>query len=45
MGFPRAPFNPWLHMKWDYLRTIGTGVVSIAVLIAALLLPFVLPSR
>jgi formate dehydrogenase iron-sulfur subunit len=38
-GLPEAPFDPWLHMKWDYLRTAGTGIVTIAALIAAMLLP------
>ena len=37
-GLPDEPFNPWLQMKRDYLRTVATGVVTMAALIAAFLL-------
>jgi formate dehydrogenase iron-sulfur subunit len=37
-GLPAAPFNPWLHMMGDYYRTAISGIVSVAVLIAVLLL-------
>ncbi len=42
-GLPDVPFNPWLHMKGDYLRTIATAAVTMAVLIAAILLPSLFP--
>jgi formate dehydrogenase iron-sulfur subunit len=42
-GLPESPINPWLRMRGDYLRAIGTGVVSMIVLIAALLLPLLFP--
>ena len=37
-GLPEAPVNPWLAMRGDYLRAILGGLVSIAVLLAAMLL-------
>jgi formate dehydrogenase iron-sulfur subunit len=37
-GLPDNPFNPWLHMKGDYVRAIASGVVAIAVLLSALFL-------
>jgi formate dehydrogenase iron-sulfur subunit len=37
-GLPEAPVNPWLTMKGDYLRAIAGGLLSIAALLAALLL-------
>jgi formate dehydrogenase iron-sulfur subunit len=37
-GLPDAPFNPWLHMKGDYIRAVISGVVAIAVLLPALFL-------
>jgi formate dehydrogenase iron-sulfur subunit len=37
-GLPDAPFNPWLHMPGDYLRTALAGAVSLAVPLAAFLL-------
>ncbi|HJZ53825.1 MAG TPA: 4Fe-4S dicluster domain-containing protein, partial [Gemmataceae bacterium] len=36
-GLPEKPFNPWLHMKGDYLRTLLAGAVTFAVLIAAII--------
>jgi formate dehydrogenase iron-sulfur subunit len=37
-GLPDQPVNPWLAMKGDYLRAVASGVVSLAVLLAALLM-------
>jgi formate dehydrogenase iron-sulfur subunit len=37
-GLPETPVNAWLAMKGDYLRAIAGGLVSIAVLLAAVLL-------
>jgi formate dehydrogenase iron-sulfur subunit len=37
-GLPEKPVNPWLAMRGDYLRAIVAGLVSIAVLVAAMLL-------
>ncbi len=37
-GLPETPVNPWLHMKADYLRALVSGIVSLATLVAALLL-------
>ena len=34
-GLPKDPFNPWIHMNGDYLRTALAGVVTVAVLLAA----------
>jgi formate dehydrogenase iron-sulfur subunit len=36
-GLPDTPVNPWLAMRGDYIRAIGTGLVSIAILLIALL--------
>ena len=36
-GLPDKPFNPWIHMKGDYLRTALVGVLTVAVLLAVLL--------
>ncbi|MBN9520015.1 4Fe-4S dicluster domain-containing protein [bacterium] len=36
-GLPAKPVNPWLHMRGDYLRTLLTGVVTLAALFAAVL--------
>jgi formate dehydrogenase iron-sulfur subunit len=36
-GLPEMPVNPWLAMKGDYLRVALSGLLSIAVLLAALL--------
>jgi len=32
-GLPEKPFNPWLHMKGDYLRAILSGLAAVAVLL------------
>ncbi|HEY7480628.1 MAG TPA: 4Fe-4S dicluster domain-containing protein [Gemmatimonadales bacterium] len=37
-GLPDSPFNPWLAMKGDYLRSGLAALISIAVLVAGLLL-------
>jgi len=37
-GLPETPFNPWLHLKGDYLRALVSGLVSVAVLLAVLML-------
>jgi formate dehydrogenase iron-sulfur subunit len=37
-GLPETPVNPWLHMKGDYLRALVSGLLSLAILVAALLL-------
>ena len=37
-GLPEVPLNPWLAMKGDYLRATASGIVSVAVLLAALIL-------
>ncbi|HET8624100.1 MAG TPA: 4Fe-4S dicluster domain-containing protein [Gemmatimonadales bacterium] len=37
-GLPETPVNPWLAMKGDYLRAVLSGLVSLGVLVAALLL-------
>ena len=33
-GLPDAPFNPWLHMMGDYVRSVTGGLAAIAVLLA-----------
>ena len=37
-GLPETPVNPWLRMRGDYLRALLSGLVSLAALVAALLL-------
>lgn len=37
-GLPETPINPWLAMKGDYLRAVLSGLLSLAVLLAALVL-------
>jgi formate dehydrogenase iron-sulfur subunit len=37
-GLPDSPFNPWLHMKGDYVRAIASGLTPIAALLAVLFL-------
>ncbi|HKT60776.1 MAG TPA: 4Fe-4S dicluster domain-containing protein [Gemmatimonadales bacterium] len=36
-GLPDRPVNPWLAMKGDYLRAVASGLVSLVVLLATLL--------
>jgi formate dehydrogenase iron-sulfur subunit len=35
-GLPDDPVNPWLSMKGDYVRAIGSGLAAIAALLATL---------
>jgi formate dehydrogenase iron-sulfur subunit len=35
-GLPDNPFNPWLHMKGDYVRALVSGLASIVALLAVL---------
>jgi formate dehydrogenase iron-sulfur subunit len=37
-GLPDAPFNPWLHMMGDYVRSVTGGLAAIAVLLAVVFL-------
>jgi formate dehydrogenase iron-sulfur subunit len=37
-GLPANPFNPWINMAGDYLRTALTAAVTVAVLLAVFLL-------
>jgi formate dehydrogenase iron-sulfur subunit len=37
-GLPDNPFNPWLHMKWDYVRAIVAGLAAIAALLVVMIL-------
>jgi len=37
-GLPETPVNPWLRMKGDYVRALVSGLVSLAVLLAGLML-------
>jgi formate dehydrogenase iron-sulfur subunit len=37
-GLPDKPFNPWLHVRGDYVRAIVSALTAIAVFVAALLL-------
>ncbi|HTZ59652.1 MAG TPA: 4Fe-4S dicluster domain-containing protein [Acidobacteriaceae bacterium] len=37
-GLPEAPFNPWLHMMGDYVRSVTGGLAAIAVLLAVVFL-------
>jgi formate dehydrogenase iron-sulfur subunit len=32
-GLPDAPFNPWLHMLGDYIRSVAGGLAGIAALL------------
>jgi formate dehydrogenase iron-sulfur subunit len=35
-GLPETPFNPWLHMRGDYVRAVLGGLAAIAGLLAVL---------
>ena len=35
-GLPELPFNPWLHMKGDYIRAVLGGLAAVVVLLVAL---------
>jgi formate dehydrogenase iron-sulfur subunit len=37
-GLPDAPFNPWLHMAGDYVRSIAGGLAAIAALLVVVFL-------
>ncbi len=37
-GLPDEPFNPWLHMGGDYVRSLVGALAAIAVLVAVFLL-------
>jgi formate dehydrogenase iron-sulfur subunit len=37
-GLPDTPFNPWLHMMGDYVRSVTGGLAAIVALLAVLLL-------
>jgi formate dehydrogenase iron-sulfur subunit len=37
-GLPESPFNPWLHMSGDYLRTAIGGLITLAVPLVLFLL-------
>ena len=37
-GLPDEPYNPWLHMRGDYVRALVGALTAIAVLVAAFLL-------
>jgi formate dehydrogenase iron-sulfur subunit len=36
-GLPDEPFNPWLHMRGDYVRALVGALAAIAVLVAVFL--------
>jgi formate dehydrogenase iron-sulfur subunit len=36
-GLPEKPFNPWIHMMGDYLRTVLVAAVTVAVLLVVFL--------
>src|SRR5262249_56752768 len=44
-GLPDDPVNPWLSMKGDYARAIGSGLAAIAMLLAAIWLGGILAMR
>ncbi len=31
-GLPEKPFNPWLHMRGDYIRALAAGLAALATL-------------
>jgi formate dehydrogenase iron-sulfur subunit len=37
-GLPDEPFNPWLHMAGDYVRSLVGALTAIAALVAVFLL-------
>jgi formate dehydrogenase iron-sulfur subunit len=37
-GLPDEPFNPWLRMRGDYLRSLAGALAALALLVAVLLL-------
>jgi formate dehydrogenase iron-sulfur subunit len=36
-GLPSEPFNPWLNMRADYLRTVIAGIVTLALFLVVVL--------
>ncbi|MFO0927592.1 MAG: 4Fe-4S dicluster domain-containing protein [Gemmataceae bacterium] len=36
-GLPATPANPWLNMRGDYARSVGAGLVAVAIYLVALL--------
>jgi formate dehydrogenase iron-sulfur subunit len=34
-GLPSEPFNPWLNMRADYIRTVIAGIVTLALFLIA----------
>jgi formate dehydrogenase iron-sulfur subunit len=37
-GLPDNPFNPWLHMMGDYVRSVAGGLAAIAALLVVVFL-------
>ncbi|OWK42933.1 4Fe-4S dicluster domain-containing protein [Fimbriiglobus ruber] len=37
-GLPASAVNPWIHMKGDYVRTVGAGLAALVVLLLTLFL-------
>jgi formate dehydrogenase iron-sulfur subunit len=37
-GLPDAPFNPWLHMTGDYVRSVAGGLAAVAALLVVVFL-------
>jgi formate dehydrogenase iron-sulfur subunit len=37
-GLPERPFNPWLHMKGDYVRSLAGALTAVAALALVFLL-------
>jgi formate dehydrogenase iron-sulfur subunit len=37
-GLPDRPFNPWLHMGGDYVRSLAGALIAVAALVAVFLL-------
>jgi formate dehydrogenase iron-sulfur subunit len=37
-GLPEQPFNPWLNMRGDYLRSIASGIIAMGALVTLFLL-------
>jgi formate dehydrogenase iron-sulfur subunit len=37
-GLPDNPFNPWLHMLGDYVRSVAGGLIAIAALLVVVFL-------
>jgi formate dehydrogenase iron-sulfur subunit len=37
-GLPANPFNPWINMRGDYIRTVAVGLLSLLMMLAVILL-------